>query len=217
MFLSRVTLDLNKLTPTMHQKWLEAQPYASHQWLWQLFPGQQARTFLFRHEPFRAGACFYLLSEGIPQAEHAFLTVETKPFAPQLCAGMTLHFALRANPVITRQGKRSDVLMDAKYQAKLQGVDPAEYWSRQVAAAKHWLKMQGEAKGFTVNQDDLDVIGQQQQRFVRKSGQAAVTFTSVDFAGRLLVTDATQFLETLRSGIGKSKGLGCGLMLIRRG
>ncbi len=47
MFLSRVTLDLGKLTPEMMQKWQSASPYASHQWLWQLFLITMNAVFCF--------------------------------------------------------------------------------------------------------------------------------------------------------------------------
>ncbi|MFP2516443.1 type I-E CRISPR-associated protein Cas6/Cse3/CasE [Buttiauxella agrestis] len=217
MFLSRVTLDLTKLTPAMWQKWQVAQPYASHQWLWQLFTEQNERQFLFRHEPTAQGDSFYLLSEEVPIAERSLFSISSKPFTPQLAQGMTLAFSLRANPVVTRNGKRSDVLMDAKYQAKLQGTDPSEFPDRQEKAAFAWLKAQGERGGFTVEAQDVQISGQQRQRFARKTGEHPITFTTVDFAGSLEVTNSQLFMQTLKKGLGKSKAMGCGLLLIRRG
>lgn len=217
MFLSRVTLDLTKLTPAMWQKWQVAQPYASHQWLWQLFTEQNERQFLFRHEPTAQGDSFYLLSEEVPIAERSLFSISSKPFTPQLAQGMTLAFSLRANPVVTRNGKRSDVLMDAKYQAKLQGTDPSEFPDRQEKAAFAWLKAQGERGGFTVEAQDVQISGQQRQRFARKTGEHPITFTTVDFTGSLEVTNSQLFMQTLKKGLGKSKAMGCGLLLIRRG
>ncbi|WMY75235.1 type I-E CRISPR-associated protein Cas6/Cse3/CasE [Buttiauxella selenatireducens] len=217
MFLSRVSLDLTRMPSGMWQKWQSAHSYASHQWLWQLFADQSERKFLFRHESTPQGAHFYLLSEVAPVAEDSLFSISSKPFMPQLVDGMTLTFALRANPVVTRNGKRSDVLMDAKYQAKLQGTDPSEFAARQNEAAFAWLKAQGERGGFAVEPQDVQVVGQQRQRFTRKSGERPITFTTVDFAGCLKVTDAPLFMQTLRNGLGKSKAMGCGLMLIRRG
>jgi CRISPR system Cascade subunit CasE len=217
MFFSRVMLDQNKLTPAMLQKWQQTRSYASHQWLWQLFPEQQERRFLFRHEPTPSGACFYLLSDIAPQIDHNMFNVETKPFQPQLVEGMTLAFSLRANPVITRQGKRSDVMMDAKFQARQKGLEPTEYAIQQVMAAKAWLSAQSDKHGFFINDRDIEVVSHQQQRCQRKEGERPICFTSVDFSGLLRVTNTELFLTLLRKGIGKSKGLGCGLMLIRRG
>lgn len=217
MFLSRVSLDLTKLPSAMMHKWQVSRLYASHQWLWQLFTQQNERPFLFRHESTPQGERFYLLSDVAPVTEDALFSISTKPFTPQLVDGMTLVFALRANPVVTRNGKRSDVLMDAKYQAKLQGVDPGEFAARQREAAIVWLKAQGERWGFAIDPLEVNVVGQQRQCFARKSGERPITFTTVDFAGNLTVTNASLFMQTLKNGLGKSKAMGCGLMLIRRG
>lgn len=119
MYLSRVQLLFKNIRPEMLKKWESARPYASHQWLWQLFPQQTARQFLFRQE---AQGCFFVLSTTPPLSKHSLFVIETKPFNPQLTEGLILDFQLRANPVITRDGKRSDVMMDAKYHAKASGV-----------------------------------------------------------------------------------------------
>lgn len=217
MFLSRVTLDLNKLTPEMMLKWQSATPYASHQWLWQLFSQQDERRFLFRHEPSRRGECFYVQSDILPEAAHHFFTVESKPYQPQLTEGMLLHFSLRANPVIMRAGKRSDVMMDAKYQAKKNGIPAEQHWQLQIDAANDWLRRQGAQHGFTLPDDRNRVVSCQQQSFSRRVGERPITFGCVDFEGCLRVDDVTRFTDALRQGLGKSKALGCGLMLIRRG
>jgi CRISPR system Cascade subunit CasE len=217
MYLSRVTLDLSKLMPEMMQKWQSATPYACHQWLWQLFAHQDERYFLFRHEPARGGECFYVQSEIPPQAAHNLFTVESKPFQPQLTKGMFLRFSLRANPVITRAGKRSDVMMDAKYQANKSGIPAEQHWSLQIDAANDWLRRQGEQHGFTLPDGQNCVVSYQQQSFSRRTGERPVCFGSVDFEGLLQVDDVARFTDALRQGLGKSKALGCGLMLIRRG
>ena len=121
MYLSRIQLRFNNLQPEMLKKWDSARPYASHQWLWQLFPEQKERQFLFRQEE-RGG--FFMLSTTPPSTQHTLFLVETKSFSPQLTEGLVLDFQLRANPVITRNGKRSDVMMNAKHQAKANGVEP---------------------------------------------------------------------------------------------
>lgn len=216
MFFSRITLNLTTLTPSMWQKWYSAQPYASHQWLWQLFSQQEKRSFLFRHESGRVGERFYLLSEVPPLTDNSLFDIESKRFSPQLTEGMNLTFSLRANPVVTRSGKRSDVMMNAKYLAKQQGCDAGVYQARQMTAAKEWLIQQGEKGGFFTDSANIEVHGSQRHRVVRRNGERPLSFTSVDFAGSLMVTDVSLFMHTLSKGLGKSKALGCGLMLIRR-
>ena len=82
------------------------------------FSPMSRKGVLFRQESSTTQGQFYLLSEKRPQQQHNLFQIGTKPYEPQLVKGMTLFFNLRANPVITRQGKRSDVMMDAKFHAK---------------------------------------------------------------------------------------------------
>ncbi|MDI5633358.1 type I-E CRISPR-associated protein Cas6/Cse3/CasE, partial [Salmonella enterica subsp. enterica serovar Anatum] len=95
MYLSRIQLRFNNLRPEMLAKWNSARPYASHQWLWQLFPEQELRQFLFREE---AHGGFFMLSAIPPLLQHSLFLIETKPFNPQLTNGLELDFQLRANP-----------------------------------------------------------------------------------------------------------------------
>ncbi|EJC1232094.1 type I-E CRISPR-associated protein Cas6/Cse3/CasE [Salmonella enterica] len=232
MYLSRIQLRFNNLRPEMLKKWHSARPYASHQWLWQLFPEQDSRSFLFREEP-RGG--FFMLSATLPLAEHSLFLIETKPFNPQLTNGLVLDFQLRANPVVTRNGKRSDVMMDAKYQAKASGVPQEQWWERQQQAAQVWLEKQGLQHGFRLLEPDPDDFSQwagaeysemqarcgcvqayQQHRFVRKDQENAIAFSSVDFSGTLCITDAALFEQALFSGLGKSKAMGCGMLMVKR-
>lgn len=41
-------------------------------------------------------------------------------------------------------------------------------------------------------------------------------FSSVDFAGELIVRDAAEVGNALTQGIGQAKAFGCGLLLVRR-
>lgn len=229
MYLSRIQLRLNQLQPEMLEKWNSATPYASHQWLWQLFPEHQTRQFLFRLE---ANGCFFMLSATPPLTQHALFLVQSKPFNPQLTNGLLLDFQLRANPVVTRNTKRSDVMMDAKHQAKSQGVPPIQWWELQQQAAQEWLERQGGQHGFRlIEPETYDwweedssqmqkrwtcVKAYQQHRFLRKSQEKPITFSSVDFAGTLCITDSALFEQALFSGLGKSKALGCGMLMVKR-
>lgn len=229
MYLSRIQLQFNRLQPEMLNKWDSATPYASHQWLWQLFPEQEARQFLFRLE---SHGNFFMLSAMPPLEQHALFTVETKPFNPQLTNGLVLDFQLRANPVVTRNNKRSDVMMDAKYQAKAQGVPQTQWWEQQQQAAQAWLERQGDQHGFRLIEPEVEdwwgeasaqmqahcgcVKAYQQHRFVRKAQEKPIIFSSVDFAGSLCITDAALFEQALFLGLGKSKALGCGMLMVKR-
>ncbi|TKI04078.1 type I-E CRISPR-associated protein Cas6/Cse3/CasE [Martelella alba] len=236
MYLSRVQLHLEKLKPDMLQKWRTSTPYASHQWLWQLFPEQQKRHFLFRQEP---KGRFFILSATPPLTQHFLFEVETKPFKPSLEKGLTLDFQLRANPVVTHNNKRSDVMMDAKYKAKANGIARDRWWKIQQRAAQEWLENQGNLHGFRLIYPDNDDLARwagpdyaddnaddparsscvgayQQYRVVRRLDEKPIAYSSVDYAGSLCITDVALFEKALLEGIGKCKGLGCGLMMVRR-
>lgn len=233
MYLSRVHLRLEHLKPDMMLKWKVATPYAAHQWLWQLFPGQTERSFLFRQEP---QGRFFVLSEYPPLTQHDLFFVETKPFNPLIKEGQEFDFQLRANPVITRQNKRYDVLMDAKYQARARGVLKEKWWNIQINAACQWLEIQGDNHGFILidrsfeefnrwagaENESYSTRGQacvksyQQHSFQRQAGQKPIMYSSVDFTGMLRITDAVRFQQALYQGLGKSKSLGCGLLMIKR-
>ena len=219
MYFSRVTLKLNRLPYVMQQKMQNSGPYAIHQWLWQLFPNQEKRCFLFREERIGKGYQYYLLSEIAPLTNHELFLIETKPYQPKLTVGMKLIFSLRANPVVFKNGKRSDVMMNAKYLAKQQGLDN-EIKIRQNEAAINWLIKQSESRGFSLSttdgqQLDCTVINYTQEQFIKKSTLKPITYSSVDYQGVLTVTDVDLFLNTIYQGVGKSKGFGCGLFLLK--
>lgn len=176
-----------------------------------------------------------MLSAIPPLLQHSLFLIETKPFNPQLTNGLELDFQLRANPVITRNGKRSDVMMNAKHQAKANGVEKERWWELQQQAAQAWLEQQGQQHGFRLIAPEPDdfamwagdeysklqahcgcVQAYQQHRFVRKDRETPITFSSVDFSGALCITDAALFKQALFSGLGKSKALGCGMLMVKR-
>lgn len=232
MYLSRIQLLFECLTPDMLKKWNSATLYASHQWLWQLFPERETRQFLFRQDNHGR---FFMLSATPPLKQHDLFIIETKPFQPQLTEGAMLSFQLRANPVITRNNKRSDVMMDAKFQAKAKGIPQEQWWDLQQQAAQEWLVRQGEKHGFRLVKEEADdlalwageesaerlaratcVKAYQQHRFLRKPLEKPITFSSVDFEGSLCITDVTLFEHGLFHGLGKSKALGCGMLMVKR-
>jgi CRISPR system Cascade subunit CasE len=93
--------------------------------LWTLFPGQEKRQFLFREEiareqlgpTARGEPVYYLVSQSEPIAEaDSLFSVESKPYRPRLVNGDCFGFDCRVNPVVCRQGKKHDVVMDAQLQ-----------------------------------------------------------------------------------------------------
>ncbi|EAT6180619.1 type I-E CRISPR-associated protein Cas6/Cse3/CasE [Salmonella enterica] len=213
MYLSRITLHTAQLVPSQLLHLVERGEYVMHQWLWELFPGGKERQFLYRREELQGAFRFFVLSQERP-AESAIFDVQCRPFAPELSVGQILRFTLRANPTICKAGKRHDLLMEAKRQVKTQP-DSRDIWTYQQQAALEWLSRQGEQNGFSLREASVDAYRQQQIR--REKSRQMIQFSSVDYAGVLVVNNPVLFLQRLVQGYGKSRAFGCGMMLIKSG
>ena len=233
MYFSLITPAGGLERAALHQR-LDG-PYADHQWLWRWFPALAGapRDFLFRRHDAEGVPGFYVVS-GRPPAEHGGdWQARTREYAPLLAVGERLQFELRANPTVRHgrdgKSKRHDVVMEAKRKllaerglkrwADWSGANDAQSDSRPALydivqqSCRAWLARKGEARGFAIDADSLVVEAYEQhdERADRK-----LQFTTVDFSGRLTVTDPLAFVAALGSGIGHAKAFGCGLLLIRR-
>ncbi len=222
MFLSKILLQQSSQVARELARLGSNGAYASHQLLWRLFTNEGQRNFLFREELSQGGLHqYYVLSKTQPDVDQSLFNVQTKVFQPQLQEGQRLAFKLRVNPTIfirddAGKGKRHDVLMHAKFQAKksgdynsqdLQGVmdQAAHAWISNESRLQHWgiqLNMLPEIERYT------------QHRSEKKSGNQ-LQFSSVDFHGILTIKDHDIFMEKYANGFGRAKALGCGLMLIK--
>ncbi|WP_336295977.1 type I-E CRISPR-associated protein Cas6/Cse3/CasE [Cronobacter dublinensis] len=211
MYLSKITLPTARLTPQRLMDMMARGEYVMHQWLWELFPDVAQRQYLYRRETLQTGFCFYLLSASAPVRSHPLFEVQTRAFTSTSQPGMALRFTLRANPVVTRNGKRHDVLMNAKHEWK-RNAQTGELWTLQEQAALGWLAAQGEKSGFQLTQASVTAYRQQQ---VAKGRGALIQYSCVDYDGTLIVTDPTQFMASIAAGFGKCRAFGCGLMLIK--
>lgn len=127
MYFSRVRIRPDIYKSCQLGRVIEGNVYGMHRLLWDLFPGEQERAFLYREEvareqlgalpSVRGEPIYYLVSHVKPvEPEASLFTVETKGYRPQLKVGQCLGFECRLNPVVTRQGKKHDVAMDAQLQ-----------------------------------------------------------------------------------------------------
>lgn len=117
-----------------------------------------------------------------------------------LNAGACFRFRLRANPTVTRNGKRLGLLKREEQEK--------------------WLLRKCEQHGFSVPAatwpgTQVDVhISQEQMLTARKHDGKEIRVFSVLFDGVLRVTNADAFRGALKSGIGHGKALGLGLLSI---
>lgn len=213
MYLSRMTLYTSQLLPSQLLHLVERGEYVMHQWLWMLFPGSQERQFLYRREELQGAFRFFVLSKEAPAKSDIF-QIECRPFDPVLSAGQALSFSLRANPTVCKGGKRHDLLMEAKRQARGQSEEP-EIWPYQQQVAEAWLARQGDQYGFSLREVRVDAYRQQQVASAKM--RRMIQFSNVDYSGVLVVNDPALFLLRMTQGYGKSRAFGCGLMMIKPG
>jgi CRISPR system Cascade subunit CasE len=197
--------------------------YGQHQAVWELFDLPLDTTgrggvFLFRQEWQSNLPALYILSRHTPQDRTDLWKIQSKPYAPQLEAGDRLHFKLRVNPVVTRNGKRHDVVMDAKQRLGWKELPPVQrppLSALAYEAGTAWLAGRAEKHGFTIAPTSLMVDGYRTYA-VHGRGRTRIRFSTVDFSGVLTIVNAEGFLHTLYRGIGPAKGFGCGLLLVKR-
>lgn len=195
---------------------------ANHRLIWSVFAGNPdaSRDFLWRAE----GRGFIVLSQRPPDQSALFEPIETREFAPDLRAGDSLAFTLRANATRTektggtsangREKKRHiDLVMDS-LPPKGQRSEARMRVAGDVA--HKWLEGQGARNGFEAADvicNGYSVVALPAHKHSRK-GQPQ--FGVLDIGGHLTITEPNPFIKKLSMGFGRAKAFGCGLMLIRR-
>lgn len=123
-----------------------------------------------------------------------------------LKAGQRFRFRLRANPCVTRDGKRLGLLRTDEQEA--------------------WLERKGKQHGFSLPQlasfdfseapqDRIDVrISQEQMLRGKQHTGNGIRIYSVLYDGILMVTEPDNFRAALQTGIGHGKAMGLGLMSV---
>lgn len=199
-----------------------ADPYQLHASLCRAFcaPEQKcpAGEFLWRLEPETdAAGCPRILVQSrsaadwsriepagwLAQADPA-IDLKARLALGSLEPGKQFRFRLRANPCITRNGKRLGLL--------------------KVEEQEIWVKRKGEQHGFSLpeltafvfsesTQARPDVrISHEQMLIGRQHTGNGIRVYSVLYEGRLAVSDAERFKEALSNGIGHGKVMGLGLL-----
>lgn len=122
--------------------------------------------------------------------------------------GQRFRFRLRANPCVTRNGKRLGLLKQVEQE--------------------QWLVRKGALHGFSLPQllafdysemedERVDVrISQEQMLKDRQHSDNAIRIFSVLYDGMLTVTEPVAFRSALQSGIGHGKVMGLGMLSVVR-
>ncbi len=221
MYLSKGTMKSSPQTAQELAKLQRNGVYASHQLIWQLFTNDAERSFLYREEIGATGMPeFYVLSKTEPQANLPIFSSVTKVFEPKLDKGQRLSFKLRVNPTVCVKGeggkqRRHDVMMQAKYSVKNELLDAQKLKMHMEQAAIGWLSNEKRLDEWGITLDCQPAIDGYTQHKVQKK-RHQIQFSSVDYQGMLTVKDPLKFINQYAKGFGRAKGMGCGLMMIKR-
>jgi len=223
MYLSKVRLQHSEQARGLLLQLGNNGAYAAHQLLWQLFTHDKKRQFLFREDRALDGMPeFLVLSEHKPLDLPQIFLMQTKIYKPIINTGDRFAYKLRVNPTISIKSedgcsKRHDVLMHAKKKAQQEEItDKNIIQQLMFSSAQNWFADTRRLENMGVKLDMLPDIECYSQHQIRKRKKQYIKFSSVDFQGVLSVQKPDKFLTCLINGIGRSKSMGCGLMLIRR-
>jgi CRISPR system Cascade subunit CasE len=201
MYLSRLVLDCRD-RQTMRTL---SDVYRLHQFVMSGFSRyEQPWRVLFRVEPEVRGSVMRLLvqSQVKPAWEQSesekkgVVKLQTKEFVPRFRQGTLYRFRLRANPVVTREGKRYGLIRDE--------------------SLVEWLRRREERSGASFSSVLAVDEGYLTGRKRKGEGIDRVNVKAVRFEGFLKVEDPTRFVEAFSGGIGPAKGFGCGLLSLAR-
>lgn len=199
-------------------------PYQLHSTLCRAFSTPDSKCpegeFLWRHEPETdSDGCPRILvqSRNIPDwtdigvkgwLAHADAAIDLKERLKLdlLKVGKRFRFRLRANPSVSRNGKRQGLLRLEEQEA--------------------WVKRKGEMHGFSLSrqvsfdfsgssQGHVDVrVSQEQMLGGKQHSGNGIRIYSVLYDGILTVTEPDKFRDVLQSGIGHGKVMGLGLLSV---
>lgn len=212
MFISKIIFNNSAVFKEVFSK-----GYALHQAVWDLFADtpDRRRDFLYRLDCVGRLPFVYTVSNRVPNDVKGLWQIEAKEYSPKLENGLKLGFSVRVNPTVKREGKRHDVVMDAKYKIRLSG-GKKEVSTQELVleSCGSWLEKRAQENGFKVLRLTADAY--QQTYFNKIKDGAVVRYSTVDFTGVLKVVEQKDFIDMLFTGLGPQKGFGCGLMLIRK-
>jgi len=205
MFLTKIHLNL-------HCKEVRrdlSDPYQLHSTLCRAFSDSQkkcpANEFLWRLEP-ETNPLGYprviIQSRSAPKwdklgiKEWLFdsappIDINRKLSLDKLAKGKIFRFRLRANPSVTRGGKRFGLFKQDEQSG--------------------WMKRQSQRGGFSILEDTLRISQEQMIRAKQHEGNR-ITIYSVLFDGCAEITAPDVFKDTIEKGIGHGKALGLGLI-----
>lgn len=228
-YFSRIRLPLTRENFQVFSRLAGDDNHQAHRIIWRLFSRspEQKRDFLYRQESRDNEILFYTVSQYPPMDDSGLFKIDFKDYRPDLPAGTKLQFSLRANPTVSKRvaapdgkmrSQRHDVVMNLKKIKGYKELSPPErpvFQELVQEAGLAWLNSQGEKRGFVCDPAHTWVSAYERHRALKKGGQEA-KFSILDYTGVLTVTEPDTFRFTLFKGLGRARGFGCGLLLVKK-
>lgn len=215
MYMSRLSLD-SRTAARMGV-------YEEHQAFWDVFSDgpERKRDFLYRGQ---GNGRYLAVSSRPPFDAQGVWHIQTKSFYPKLRSGEILAFSVRLNAVrktrdVQRRQQRHDIVQDLRTRLMGQGQDGTDLPSRTILAEQaslEWFAARRDRFGFSVEPGSLIIEAYQRQSFWKTKGSPPVRFSILDLVGRIKIHDPELTRQSVLHGIGNAKGLGCGLLLVKR-
>ena len=199
MILSRIRLN----TDAVSTKRAIANPQIIHAAVEACINNEERK--LWRIDYLATGVYLLILSPSTPDFDKFEFGVngESREYSrllEQLKNGMHLGFRLRANPTYTKSagtGNRGQI-----------------YAHVTIEQRRNWLLDKAPKCGFSLNENEFDIITSDNIRFRKKQGQKNVELGIAEYEGLLCVEDAEIFKKALIDGIGRAKAYGCGMLTV---
>lgn len=232
MYFSRINVMPQQLSRNDMIKMFAADSYNDHQLLWRLFGDDDQRQFIYRREQgndqqdarlgqSNALPVFYMVSKDAPQSVNGLLA-QSKAYDPKITAGSQFAFDLRVNPTVAKRdpnkkhSAKHDVLLLANREAKQGELSPQQKAANIKQVADNWLLSRCEQYGFSIDPQAFLHDRHEVHRFVKAKSKHSVNISSLDYHGLLTVQNVELFRKTLFEGLGRARGFGCGMMMIRK-
>lgn len=189
--------------------------YVLHQYVWSLFGGAHAsdkRDFLYS----LYNGKLYIVSVREPVDKSPDETViRSHDYGPKFSEGQVLRFDVRLNAE-TKKGQDEQSFQNRVSIVTAQRIDEGDdfdgNWNRiAYESADRWFNEYSVKHGFKVR--DFRVMNTHRYGF-KNSKEETIKFLSLDLQGVLEVVGPSVFTFALHKGIGRSRGFGCGLILV---
>ncbi len=165
---------------------------------------RETQRVLYRVEPEERNGLLSILVQSpqspdwrqLAEENRGIVSARVKEFSPVFQLGQCFRFRLRANPTVTREGKRRGLIREE--------------------SLLEWLEKKQERLGVRFCGMEAIDEGYINGSKIKGDKRHQLSLKTARFEGMLEVTDAKAFTDAFRTGIGPAKAFGCGLFSLAR-